>query len=422
MQPFPLLPFFLVPLSWQGLHVVDGGSLQAAVSAAADGDVLLVKSGDYAQLQVSGKSLTVIADEGAFVNVSGVAWVRNLPATQQVSLVGITFSRGLEVATCGGNVWIQDCTARGLGASSPGLLVRSSDRVVVLNSEARGGSGSDCVEDPIVGTHPEQHGGPGAHIVDSRIAVHDSTFVGGMHGSYDFNPYDHYCWPDGHSGAGVLLSGTTSELLLAGSEVLGGAGLCIYSYTDSCSCSDGAVGLQVDSGTAHVLDSTIRGGSGGRPGAWSSCTYFNATVDGLPVLGTADLLRGDALRLTVGTPRRAGGTTPVLVEGPPHALIRLAIGAVPRTLPLIDTFRGFVLVGDLISLEWIGSTDANGRLSLDLPVGDLGGLEVTRTFLQVGTIDLNGPRPAAGSPKAARVPIQPLLGGGAMLVQLHDGV
>jgi len=64
--------------------------LQSAIDSATSGDTVLVKtSGNYAELLVDGKALTVIADVG--VQVSCEATVQNLAASQRVCLRGLSF-------------------------------------------------------------------------------------------------------------------------------------------------------------------------------------------------------------------------------------------------------------------------------------------------------------------------------------------
>jgi hypothetical protein len=72
----------------------DFSSLQAAIDAALDGDVLLVRSGAYGALTVDGKALDVFADSGALVRVSGSSTLRNLPAGGALVLSGIEFDGG----------------------------------------------------------------------------------------------------------------------------------------------------------------------------------------------------------------------------------------------------------------------------------------------------------------------------------------
>jgi len=78
-----------------GVIVVDssgGGqftNLQMAVSAASNGDTLLVRVGGYSSFTVDGKSLSIVATSGATVTVFGSIVVQNLAADQSVVLAGL---------------------------------------------------------------------------------------------------------------------------------------------------------------------------------------------------------------------------------------------------------------------------------------------------------------------------------------------
>ena len=51
----------------------DFTTIQAAVNAAAPGDVVLVKDGDYVKFTIDGKGISVLADRDAAVRVLGTA-------------------------------------------------------------------------------------------------------------------------------------------------------------------------------------------------------------------------------------------------------------------------------------------------------------------------------------------------------------
>ena len=103
----------------------DGGFdftvLQDAVDAAAGGDTILVKSGQYERLVIDGKALSVIAEADSKVSVTGTAIgaevvaVRNLQAGQQVLVRGLdvvlaapAIERAVDLTDNAGAVWIED--------------------------------------------------------------------------------------------------------------------------------------------------------------------------------------------------------------------------------------------------------------------------------------------------------------------------
>jgi hypothetical protein len=95
--------------------------IQPAVDAAVHGDVALVRSGDYATFVVASRSVAVVADTGALVNVQGAVLVRNLDAGETCVFAGLratgnhveSFDRyGFSGLPCAGSIRIQDCGRR----------------------------------------------------------------------------------------------------------------------------------------------------------------------------------------------------------------------------------------------------------------------------------------------------------------------
>ena len=97
---------------------VDFTSLTAAVAAAADGDVVLIKSGLFEEnVLVDGKGIALIADAGANVEIRGRVEFSGLAAGQTGMLADVTHrppSGGefgaLDIAACDGPVLIQRVT------------------------------------------------------------------------------------------------------------------------------------------------------------------------------------------------------------------------------------------------------------------------------------------------------------------------
>src|SRR5690606_35628687 len=113
------------------VHVVDaaGGSgghttIQAAVDAASDGDVVLVRPGTYGALDIQAKGIAVLADpgpSGARPRVERVA-VWSIAAAQRVTLRGLEIRQtpgffappeALSVAGCSGELVVEDCEVFG---------------------------------------------------------------------------------------------------------------------------------------------------------------------------------------------------------------------------------------------------------------------------------------------------------------------
>ena len=239
------LTLFVAAPAHAGVIVVDASSpepvVQAAVDAAANGDILLVKPGEIdggSTITIDGKGLTLIADGGTVP--LGRVIVKNLPAGRQVTVRGFTldkpalsfvtaFTGQLEVRDCAGSVWIESCTstAQATTAGSFGLaytamagaLVENSAAVVLLRCRLTGGAGGaeqpSCV---IPGYAPPGPGGAGLRVTGSVVTVHAGEITGGEGGHDSFG----LCQPGftaGDGGPGVYVKSST--LLVAGASVLG---------------------------------------------------------------------------------------------------------------------------------------------------------------------------------------------------------
>ncbi len=209
----PTLPALLAlalvaPSASAGVVVVDaqgGGAftnLQSAATAAAAGDILLVRSGVYDALQLNAKPLVVVADAGATVSVTNGVRISGLTSQQTVVLSGIEVRGGtalhaLQVTNCQGPVRVDTCVLLGAaGIVLPGpsdfctqclpddqLNLEGGDGARVANSAdvsfavctLRGGTGQSM--------RPcSRRGGNGLDSTASFVSAYDSTFQGGDSG------------------------------------------------------------------------------------------------------------------------------------------------------------------------------------------------------------------------------------------------
>ena len=94
-------------------------TIQAAVDAASDNDVLLVTAGTYAGFTIDNKSINVLAT--GVVTVNGPTRVLNLGVNRSVALLDlrlmpvdgfITNINALELTADNGNVRVQGCTLK----------------------------------------------------------------------------------------------------------------------------------------------------------------------------------------------------------------------------------------------------------------------------------------------------------------------
>jgi hypothetical protein len=194
------------PILAQAAHVVAGdGSadftqLQDAITAAANGDVILVRphTERYEATVVAGKSLTIVGEGDVHPRVEDFT-IRDLNPGRDVSLrfldiegrsephpfVGALQRPGVTLENDQGCVWLEDLVVAGgdgivkLGGfeeGHPGLRIADSECVVAVDCTFEGGDGKWSVG----GT--SYRGEDGADLTNSHVALHGCTLVGGAGG------------------------------------------------------------------------------------------------------------------------------------------------------------------------------------------------------------------------------------------------
>src|SRR5262245_8512514 len=179
------LSFVASPLAAQGaVWIVDaaGGAgvdftaLQPAVQAAADGDTLLLRTGDYVLEKLDGRSLVLAADQGETPTVGMFAGsgphVTGTPAGGAVVLRGLTLDN-LWLAGNPGTVWIEGSRLSG----RPALRVEDSADVVIVHSMLIGAGGYYCPVYP--GTYCFEPGQPGLRATASNVYLDGCALRGG---------------------------------------------------------------------------------------------------------------------------------------------------------------------------------------------------------------------------------------------------
>ncbi len=251
--------------------------LQAALDAASDGDIILLRAGDYlssdpVSYTLSGKGVVLLPDAGTGpVTVRGFA-LSDTSAGSLVLLRGFTSPTPAVFATPGpsgvfaqdlaGALWVEDCTFHGEdGSSDPVLglvsgagpaarLLQCAD-VALERCTLLGGRGADAA-----GTAPATPGADGLTATNvSRVAVHDGILSGGDGG---LGPT---FFASGGNGASI--HGSTASV--AGSRATGGhAG-----ETGSLTLSEGGDGILVGpiTSTLWMRGNTLAGGLGPTPGS-----------------------------------------------------------------------------------------------------------------------------------------------------------
>ncbi len=394
--------------AFAGVLIVDPGGaqgyahIQAAIDAAEDGDVILVRSGDYGGFTLHQRSLAVLADVNAKVKVTGSVIVTDTPQDGVVLLGGLELQGqnwtagpagqvALWIADCPGFVRVESCTITGgagvilsaCGATpgGPGCVVEDSARVAFSDCTLWGGMGGGDILSTCIGGA----GGRGLRAEASELALYDCSVLGGQGG-----------WADvyssgtvgGMGGAGSELLGT--EMLASNTSFRGGSGHTGFSG------GDGGAGLLVQTGAeAHLLDCLLQGGDGG-PG--------DQGPDGDPGPpsagnGTISMLAGQARRFSAATLASDAGSVSVEVEGASGDSIWILASSAPAhalALPL----SGAWLAGRPVFLPKAPAAvlGPTGKASVTLHLPDLPlGLPSRSLFLQGFAVDASG-KTTLGSP------------------------
>ena len=271
-----LVPLLALPATAGHVHEVAAGGgydftdIQSAVDAAAEGDTLVVYTGDYASFTIDGKALTVTARPGNQVHVFGTARVEDTAPGQTVLLSGLTLNptfdwdlrgmNGLEVFDAQGPVRIESCEIRGQEGGSyyppdyggdAAHLSFAAD-VAFHSSTLTGGEGHENF-----GGFYWNRGGDGIHAVTATFTLHACVCLGGKGGPED-TPGN---GEPGDPGHGISLRGD-SLLFAQGSESTGGP------ESGGFGGFYGGHGLYVTEAPSHawLLDVLLQGGAGHYPG------------------------------------------------------------------------------------------------------------------------------------------------------------
>jgi len=331
----------------------DGGAdytdIQAAVDAAADGDVILVASGLYAPFGVSAKGVSVVADGEQTALLTGQVTIADLPACGTVVLRRLSTSapsgHGLDVRDCAGSVLVEECAFRGRGTPAEyepemdffGARVRGSANVVLARSTLTGGDGGNVgfFAEPWYGAHGIQASGSTVTVVDCDLRGGDGADA----------PFDDV-WDGAAGGHGVLLHDAT--LWIFGSRASGGDGGTgdyheeVFPFpVEVCGAGgDGGSGIRISTldpvdfddpaaSTVTVRDFAAEVGLGGG----AVCGPFGD--DGQRVLADGSAphvvseLPGEARGLHVNSPVRGGTSLRVRAEGVPGDAFLVSFGAAP---------------------------------------------------------------------------------------------
>ena len=373
------------PQTW--IVDVNGGpgadflNISPAVTAASDGDLILVRPGNYSWFAVD-KRLTVIGDPGG-VTVVGTVEVQDAPGV--VNLVSLTLD-SLNVRDCTETVildevsildgqaifigpvgdWVVniensadvrfiDSTISGdRGHWHHGLRVESS-RVELVSSTVTGGSAwFDLSCKPINGV--AKFGGDGMQVAGaSRVHTSHSNLVGGDGGAFACS----FFYDAAPGGSGAVVSAPSQILVTGGSYTGGPGGSTGYYY-----CAPGGNGIS-GSGQLRRSNATWTRGLGGVLSGAPNCA--NGVAVGIAnVTATPD----DPTLERIGLPVSGffGGSVKLRVRGDPGAKTRLFLGRQPHVAAPNPNIEVELLLEPLVTID-LGHIPSKGFVTYTLKLG-----------------------------------------------------
>jgi hypothetical protein len=349
------------PVAAQTVHVVDvaagqGSSFTSvveAVTAAADGDVILVRTGTYPEVvSIVGKSLTLQGDPeyGPVPEIEALV-ITDLEASASVNVRGLHLratttivNNNIELRNNAGPVWLEELSmTSSAGLFGNGFLVEDCAAVVV----------NACHIGAYVRFDTEQ---PPVLFVRSSVHVFDTLFDEPFANQTDGPP-------------GIRAEGP-GVLGVFQSTVTGADGVVVDGGHGFCSASNGGAGIDLEGDVElFVQDSVIQGGIGAE-----GCGYIG--TDGPAFrFGTGDVHMLSSLarthRATSGV--RDDDNIDVTLIGEPGDRVRVFF-TLRRPIPpiFLSVLDGPILVSPPLMRVSHGTLPASGMRSLSLPVGDLG--------------------------------------------------
>ncbi len=359
-------------------------TIQAAVDAAVDGELVLVATGTYAGFTIDGKSLVVAADAGASVLIQGGATLTNVSAIQTASLVGLEMEASdicpaesalVSVVSCAGPVFLQDLNLRCEGPLFDVLFGADIDAVLV---EA---SSSVCIVDSILNGNASDSAFLNCNTVrralvtiDSRVFVYGSNLIGGDGDFAYFTLFGSFPARPGHEG----LSQTGGSVFAVDSTIVGGDGGDGVDDTLGAGCfpgSDGAAGLRLQAGhgqpVARLINTTV---AAGLRGLDDGCGTGIDGVDTEILAGSVNQIPGTGRPLTSTNVAPDQTTASVEIRGEPSEFAWIGLSNAPSSpLVIAPTLTGIVSPQvPLLDLFFTGQLDGNGELDLQFFINDFG--------------------------------------------------
>ena len=376
-------------------------TIHAALAAAADGDTILVRTGNYPGFAVPDKTVSIVADGAAVVTVTGTASITSLAASHTIVLGGLRItgvtlngssSPALIVHDVDGPVRVQACSLTGSGgvdypveglpAGNGAEIQGASTRVAFEGCTIRGGDWGECEYCDLMGA-----GGIGFDATfAARVALYDCTVSGG---GGAFTPDgDMGAFDGGNGGDAAYIS--NGFLHASNSTLTGGEGGyvldCAWGQTNG---GDGGDGLQLFGANvgAWSIGSTFQPGAGS-PHIVSGCAEALPGAPGRDIVGGSGTyfpLAGAELDMQAPSVVREGQDLVFTVHGQPGTLVELEFAPATQ-FTAIPSWRGVLLTRNPPGLHpslYLGAIPASGVIHDGITVGDLpAGVASGQYFLQ----------------------------------------
>ena len=364
--------FCATPALAQAVWIVDAFNgagadftdMPAAVAAAGEGDLILLRDGIYTEFTITAKSLTIVADAGHHPLISErvlgsgssqpVIRVFNLGASQEVALRGLELggtyfqhfpgSPYILLQNNAGEVWIEDC-ALGVGATN----FRAFTGIRAVNCAAV--TASRCALTAI-----NNRASHGVDATGSNVTLWDCEVLGGagLQGT---------SLPPENGGHGIQIDGGT--LFAAGCAITGGAGG--WGANTFALGGAGGHGLTVNgNASVRLRDCVLAGGAGGEG------TSGTGAAGQESVVGSGSLMpvNGSGRTLELSSPARAG-VDPVseTYTGEPGDLVYLLWSYTGQMPPFFLGIGHGSFVIDITTLDGqaVGTVGAGGTLVVSVP-------------------------------------------------------
>jgi hypothetical protein len=321
----------------------DFTSLSAAIAAAATGDVLLLRSGNYqGAFVVAGKSLSIVADEGAQVTISNSGTGGPVAAALQLGSHDFhpVVVRGLTLTTSaanhiplriigqpgsGGFVFVEECNV----PVSGDVAVELANRFPVVLSRCALNGADGSLATGLLGR-------PAAISLDGAIACFGGSYIGGAGREAGLLGPLQVPVPgqDGAPGLQIDIQGFLAGFtVLSGAAFIGGLGGDGAAPGGSClPPGDGGDGVLHASGNDDVLFAGFGiGDLGGTaaPGCGPDGEQGQLLAS-IPPAPMPSFMAGAPASVTLPRVRREGQPLPVLVQGVLDPTVSLLIGFEPQ--------------------------------------------------------------------------------------------